>query len=90
MVQMDDGTWRIYIDKYTNGGIWTATSRPQHLVGPEPVTCLGLPARHGRAGDVQDRGSVALHRVDTGALGGDGRPHARPRSHRRVPGARAY
>ena len=26
VVQMDNGTWRIYIDKYTAGGIWTATS----------------------------------------------------------------
>jgi hypothetical protein len=26
VAQMDDGTWRIYIDKYTAGGIWTATS----------------------------------------------------------------
>ncbi len=25
-IQMDDGTFRLYIDKYTNGGIWTATS----------------------------------------------------------------
>lgn len=26
LLQQDDGTWRIYIDKYTAGGIWTATS----------------------------------------------------------------
>jgi hypothetical protein len=26
LARMDDGTWRIYIDRYTAGGIWTATS----------------------------------------------------------------
>jgi hypothetical protein len=26
VIQLDDGTFRIYIDKYTAGGIWTATS----------------------------------------------------------------
>jgi hypothetical protein len=27
VLRMSDGSWRIWIDKYTNGGIWTATSR---------------------------------------------------------------
>jgi hypothetical protein len=26
VAQMDNGTWRIYVDRYPSGGIWTATS----------------------------------------------------------------
>jgi hypothetical protein len=46
VLRMDDGTWRIYIDRYTNGGIWTATSRDLYSwSGLSAVTCSGC--RHG-------------------------------------------
>lgn len=46
VIQMDDGTWRIYIDRYTNGGIWTATSSNLNSwTGLTSVACSGC--RHG-------------------------------------------
>ncbi|GIH07729.1 hypothetical protein Rhe02_57960 [Rhizocola hellebori] len=46
LIQLTDGTWRIYIDKYTNGGIWTATSSNLNSwTGLSSVTCAGC--RHG-------------------------------------------
>ncbi len=46
VAQMTDGTWRIYIDKYTNGGIWTATSSNLNSwTGLSAVACSGC--RHG-------------------------------------------
>jgi len=46
LIQLTDGTWRIYIDKYTNGGIWTATSANLNSwTGLSAVTCAGC--RHG-------------------------------------------
>jgi hypothetical protein len=44
VVQLDDGTWRIYIDKYTAGGIWTATS--SNLSSWSGLSLAG-PYRHG-------------------------------------------
>jgi len=44
VIQMDDGTWRIYIDKYTNGGIWTATS--SNLTSWSGLSLMGA-YRHG-------------------------------------------
>jgi hypothetical protein len=46
VLRMDDGTWRIYIDRYTNGGIWTATSRDLNTwSGITRASCSGC--RHG-------------------------------------------
>ncbi|MEO3928721.1 family 43 glycosylhydrolase [Micromonosporaceae bacterium B7E4] len=46
VIRMDDGTWRIYIDRYTNGGIWTATSRDLNTwSGITRASCSGC--RHG-------------------------------------------
>ncbi|MFC6018341.1 family 43 glycosylhydrolase [Plantactinospora solaniradicis] len=46
VIRMDDGTWRIYIDRYTNGGIWTATSRDLNTwSGITRAACSGC--RHG-------------------------------------------
>ncbi|WP_234361589.1 family 43 glycosylhydrolase [Plantactinospora sp. BB1] len=46
VLRMDDGTWRIYIDRYTNGGIWTATSPDLNTwSGITRVSCSGC--RHG-------------------------------------------
>jgi hypothetical protein len=48
LVRLDDGRWRIYVDKYTNGGIWTATSSDlSSWTGLSAVTCAGC--RHGTA-----------------------------------------
>jgi hypothetical protein len=48
VTQLDNGTWRIYIDRYTNGGIWTATSSDLNTwSGLSSVTCAGC--RHGTA-----------------------------------------
>ena len=44
VVQMDNGTWRIYIDKYTAGGIWTATSSDLNTWSS---LSLAGPYRHG-------------------------------------------
>ncbi|WP_230686374.1 RICIN domain-containing protein [Catellatospora vulcania] len=44
--QLANGTWRIYIDKYTNGGIWSATSSNLNSwSGLSSVACPGC--RHG-------------------------------------------
>lgn len=46
VAQMDDGTWRIYIDRYPSSGIWTATSSDLNTwSGLSSVTCAGC--RHG-------------------------------------------
>jgi len=46
VLQMEDGTWRIYIDRYTNGGMWTATSSNLNSwSGLSSVACSGC--RHG-------------------------------------------
>lgn len=48
LVRLDDGRYRIYIDKYTNGGIWTATSSDLNSwTGLSSVGCSGC--RHGTA-----------------------------------------
>jgi glycosyl hydrolase family 43 len=48
LVRLDDGSWRIYVDKYTNGGIWTATSSDLNTwSGLSSVGCSGC--RHGTA-----------------------------------------
>jgi len=46
VIQQPDGAWRIYIDRYTNGGIWTATSSNLNTwTGLSAVSCAGC--RHG-------------------------------------------
>ncbi|WP_244870836.1 RICIN domain-containing protein [Catellatospora sp. IY07-71] len=46
VVQQANGVWRIYIDKYTNGGIWSATSSDLNSwTGLSSVACPGC--RHG-------------------------------------------
>jgi hypothetical protein len=46
VAQMDNGVWRIYVDRYTNGGIWTATSSDLNAwSGLSSVPCPGC--RHG-------------------------------------------
>jgi hypothetical protein len=46
VIQQPDGVWRIYIDRYTNGGIWTATSSNLNTwTGLSAVACGGC--RHG-------------------------------------------
>ncbi|AVT34915.1 hypothetical protein C6361_29735 [Plantactinospora sp. BC1] len=49
LMRMDNGNWRMYADRYTNGGIYTATSSDlvnwSSLTGP--ITCSGC--RHGTA-----------------------------------------
>jgi glycosyl hydrolase family 43 len=48
LVRLDDGRWRIYVDKYTNGGVWTATSSDLNTwSGLSAVSCSGC--RHGTA-----------------------------------------
>jgi hypothetical protein len=48
LVRLDDGRFRIYVDKYTNGGIWTATSADLNSwSGLSAVGCSGC--RHGTA-----------------------------------------
>jgi hypothetical protein len=48
LVRLDDGRYRFYVDKYTNGGIWTATSSDLNTwTGLSAVTCAGC--RHGTA-----------------------------------------
>lgn len=48
LVRLDDGRYRIYVDKYTNGGIWTATSSDLNSwTGLSAVGCSGC--RHGTA-----------------------------------------
>jgi len=48
LVRLDNGSWRIYVDKYTNGGVWTATSTDLTTwTGLSAVGCSGC--RHGTA-----------------------------------------
>ncbi|MBM2618422.1 family 43 glycosylhydrolase [Actinoplanes sp. LDG1-06] len=49
LVRLDDGTWRIYVDRYSTGqGIYTATSSNLNTwTGLSPVACSGC--RHGTA-----------------------------------------
>ncbi|MFY1672130.1 glycoside hydrolase family 43 protein [Plantactinospora sp. WMMB334] len=48
LVRLDNGQYRIYVDKYTNGGIWTATSANlSSWTGLSSVGCSGC--RHGTA-----------------------------------------
>jgi hypothetical protein len=48
LVRLDNGSWRIYVDKYTNGGLWTATSTDLNTwTGLSAVGCSGC--RHGTA-----------------------------------------
>ncbi|MCZ7422175.1 family 43 glycosylhydrolase [Verrucosispora sp. WMMA2121] len=48
LVRLDDGRWRIYVDRYTNGGMWTATSSDLNTwTGLSAVGCSGC--RHGTA-----------------------------------------
>jgi hypothetical protein len=49
LVRLDNGSWRIYVDKYSSGGaIWTATSTDLNTwTGLSAVTCAGC--RHGTA-----------------------------------------
>jgi hypothetical protein len=48
LVRMDNGSYRIYIDRYTNGGVWTATSSNLNSwTGLSSVGCAGC--RHGTA-----------------------------------------
>ena len=48
LVRLDNGSWRIYVDKYTNGGLWTATSSDLNTwTGLSAVGCSGC--RHGTA-----------------------------------------
>lgn len=46
VARMDDGTWRIYVDRYPSSGVWTATSTDLNSwTGLSSVTCPGC--RHG-------------------------------------------
>ncbi|GIF39007.1 glycoside hydrolase family 43 protein [Actinoplanes xinjiangensis] len=48
LVRMDNGQYRIYVDRYTNGGLWTATSADLNTwTGLSAVGCSGC--RHGTA-----------------------------------------
>jgi len=48
LVKMDNGSWRMYADRYTNGGIYTSTSSDLNTwTGLTPITCAGC--RHGTA-----------------------------------------
>jgi hypothetical protein len=48
LVRMDNGSYRIYVDKYVNGGLWTATSSDLWTwTGLSGVGCAGC--RHGTA-----------------------------------------
>ncbi|MEO6082678.1 MAG: RICIN domain-containing protein [Umezawaea sp.] len=63
VLRMSDGSWRIWIDKYTNGGIWTATSSDLNSwSGLSQITCPGC--RHGTILPVADvPGSTPAYRV---------------------------
>ncbi|QUF04656.1 RICIN domain-containing protein [Actinosynnema pretiosum subsp. pretiosum] len=64
VLRMADGTWRIWVDKYTNGGMWTATSADlDSWSGLGQVACAGC--RHGTVLAVADLPSpAAAYRVD--------------------------
>ncbi|ONK16034.1 RICIN domain-containing protein [Streptomyces sp. MP131-18] len=63
VLRMSDGSWRIWVDKYTNGGIWTATSSDlDSWSGLSQITCPGC--RHGTILPVADvPGSVPAYRL---------------------------
>lgn len=63
MLRTADGSWRIWVDKYTDGGIWTATSSNlDPWSGLARITCPGC--RHGTILPVADvPGSAPAHRV---------------------------
>lgn len=62
VIQMDDGTWRIYIDRYTNGGMWTATSSDLNTwSGLSSVSCSGC--RHGTVIKVSTPPSSDTYRI---------------------------
>src|SRR5690606_15358372 len=63
VLRMSDGSWRIWVDKYTNGGIWTATSPDLDTwSGLNQITCPGC--RHGTILPVTDLpGPAPVHRV---------------------------
>ena len=64
VLRMSDGSWRIWIDKYTNGGIWTATSSNLNSwSGLSQITCPGC--RHGTILPVADvPGAAPVYRVN--------------------------
>lgn len=64
VLRMSDGSWRIWIDKYTNGGIWTATSSNLNSwSGLSQITCPGC--RHGTILPVADvPGSAPVYRIN--------------------------
>jgi hypothetical protein len=48
LVRLDNGQWRIYVDRYPNGGVWTAVSSDLwNWSGLSAVGCSGC--RHGTA-----------------------------------------
>jgi hypothetical protein len=60
VLRMGDGSWRIWVDKYTNGGIWTATSSNlDSWSGLSQITCPGC--RHGTILPVADVPGTAQH-----------------------------
>jgi hypothetical protein len=65
LIRLDNGSWRIYVDKYPSGGIWTATSSDLNTwTGLSSVGCSGC--RHGTAiakGTSGDSGGAAVRGV---------------------------
>jgi Ricin-type beta-trefoil lectin domain/Glycosyl hydrolases family 43 len=63
VAQMDSGAWRIYVDRYPSGGIWTATSSDLNSwTGLSSVGCSGC--RHGTAlRDTAFPGQAVRYRV---------------------------
>ena len=64
-MRLDNGSWRIYVDRYTNGGHLDRDQlRPQQLDRPERRRLLRLPARHrdrevGSADETQNAAGAA-------------------------------
>jgi hypothetical protein len=56
LVQVDNGQWRLYVDQYPSGGIWSATS--SDLVNWTGLTSIG-PYRHGTV--IKDTNYTAGH-----------------------------
>jgi hypothetical protein len=65
VLQQSDGSWRIWVDKYTNGGIWTATSSNLNSWSSlSQITCPGC--RHGTilpVADVPGGGAQTHYRI---------------------------
>ncbi|WP_422768818.1 RICIN domain-containing protein [Plantactinospora sp. WMMC1484] len=62
LVQLENGSWRIYVDRYTNGGIWTATSSDLNTwSGLSSVNCAGC--RHGTVLAVSSSSPVERYRL---------------------------